>query len=328
MAVLSGGGDVEAVDAVGCRPLDVAPLGAAGHEVRSLLLRCAMLCSAAWAGDVEEVRQQLSMKNPPPAAAKGMHGCSSLHLAASGGHYDIVRLLIDVGAPVDSDAAPKASYDGYWTGVAPGRAAEADFETLPTTKIRLRTPLMMAIAANHITIAELLISEGADPSVPGMAELATTPEAARAVYMWGSIPLWLAAQVGDVDALTNAYANDPGGIAMDDRLTCTGTSRLPEHRDLTKSDGRLEDRPVYTALHLACARGHTGVVKLLLEWIVKVEGDGAKSDLKSPRHALNKMAGPFLWTPLHVCVWAAKPDLVRLLLTAGANQDIVDICKR
>ena len=65
-------------------------------QVRRLLLHAILLCSAALAGQLEEVEHCLNQPYLSPNAL-GLRHKTALHLAAIAGHVSIVQLLINRG---------------------------------------------------------------------------------------------------------------------------------------------------------------------------------------------------------------------------------------
>ena len=86
---------------------------------------------AAWRGDTRAMRDLLA-RDPSLATTPGCTGGAPIHLAASMGHADIVRLMIDQGASVDA-----SDRDGV-------------------------TPLLSALVGRQNGVVAMLIAKGAD----------------------------------------------------------------------------------------------------------------------------------------------------------------------
>lgn len=91
------------------------------------------LLDAIWSGDPEEVRVLLKSKGSHDIDAIGMDAITALMLASRDGHTEIVKLLIDAGALVNTE-----TYEhGY-------------------------TALYLASMKGHLEVVKLLIANGAD----------------------------------------------------------------------------------------------------------------------------------------------------------------------
>ncbi|XP_022778482.1 26S proteasome non-ATPase regulatory subunit 10-like isoform X1 [Stylophora pistillata] len=89
------------------------------------------ICSLAYEGKFNELTEKIELK-PNLATKLDENERMPLHWAASGGHSDIVKHLLDLGVPTDNKD------DAQWT------------------------PLMIAASAGRDTIVYMLISIGAD----------------------------------------------------------------------------------------------------------------------------------------------------------------------
>ena len=155
-------------------------------------------------------------------------GMTAVHLAARGGHAELVALLAEAGVPLDVQDV---------RGMTPLMlAAEQNKEDLVKTLLahsadmangdtRGRTALMLACQNGHLPVTELLLSRGA---------------ASCFVDLFGQPPLWIAAENGHsaVVRFLLLAAADPNA--------------------LRRSDGA-------SPLWIAVAQGHIAVAKLLLE---------------------------------------------------------------
>ena len=124
---------------------------------------------AADAGDAGILSTMLDDGIDPHVKRQGL---TALHVAASAGHPDVVRLLVDAGldvnlGPDDADAriADAAGYGNpQMFSMLKGGAPEPDAIARATT---LRTPLNLAVENGHSDVAALLIDAGADVNAGG-----------------------------------------------------------------------------------------------------------------------------------------------------------------
>lgn len=85
------------------------------------------------------------------------------------------------------------------------------------------------------------------------------------------------------------------------------TGDLSKVVQLVKKDTSALDKENRTALHLACAKGHADIVKVLLEW-----------------HAKSNIGDSEAKTPLLKAVECGHDDCVKLLIDHNAHVDAVD----
>jgi len=194
----------------------------------------------------------------------GYLGWTPLNVAANSGHVDVVRYLLDKGADMEHRS------ESGWT---PLKSAACNGHTATVTLLLQRgadvraaadrgwTALHSAANSGHGDIVQLLIDHGADPALPTMD---------------GWTPLTLAADKGKTDAVR--------------ALLCKGA-------DISLACGNG-----WTPLTLASDSGHVDIVKLLLE------------------HGANVMSPcNHGWTPLSLAAGADRATVVKLLLEHGAN---------
>ena len=99
-------------------------------------------------------------------------GLTALHVAASGGHLDAVRLLVDAGVEVDlgPDEADARIANAAGYGSPHMLASIIGEDPGPDEIARatsLRTPLNLAVENGHEEVAALLIDGGADVNAGG-----------------------------------------------------------------------------------------------------------------------------------------------------------------
>jgi serine/threonine-protein phosphatase 6 regulatory ankyrin repeat subunit B len=125
-------------------------------------------CVALETGAFAQVQEMLA-KGPQLLSTRcGKYEESALHVASRLGHLEIVRLLLQKGAPIDDkdglDGTPlhRAAYNGRHDVVAllleRGARVNARGDRFD------QTPLFSAAANGHSTIVELLLNKGANPN--------------------------------------------------------------------------------------------------------------------------------------------------------------------
>ncbi len=240
-------------------------------------------------------------RDPSLAVAPDAMGNTPLHLAAQVGSVDILRLLLDVGAPVDvgdrdnSTALDVAAQCGQMDAVRLLVEAGADARHRDNNGM---TALHFASYEGHDDAALYLLEHGADPAAAtnrgsvalhGAALRGSTPTVA--VLLEHGVP---------------ANARNAGGFTP----LLSGTAGQADAelvRLLLEHGAWVDDRDLEgtTALHNAAWRGNLDVVRYLIE-------QGASID------ALMNGGGN---TALHNAASTGNIEVVRALLDAGSQAD-------
>jgi ankyrin repeat protein len=128
----------------------------------------AALVEAADQGKVEAVRLMLDLGFPVDARGE-VNGATALHAAAGAGSAEVVRLLIERGADIDAR-------DPFWNG-------------LPVTwaTVGSGAGLGRAPAPDHVTTVRLLVEAGASPDA-WIEEKPPSPEVAQLLNEYGVTP--------------------------------------------------------------------------------------------------------------------------------------------
>ena len=235
---------------------------------------------------------------------KNKDGWTALHIAASKNRLEIVELLIENGAEVDSKGDPSTVF--IWQGGF--------------------TPLHYATVNGHKDIVELLINRGAQ--VNAKTDNGFTPRdwaikrshthIADLLKTYGGKTSSIHTHVRDGD-LAGVQAYLDAGVDINARDENGSTplhwAALEGHKDIVEllinrgaEVNATSEIGGWTPLHMAASKNHIQVVSFLIK-------KGADEDAKA-------IIGG--WTPLH---WAASEDydqIVKLLIDNGAKINVKD----
>jgi ankyrin repeat protein len=196
---------------------------------RSEVERYDDLLAAAYEGDLEEVGRLVAGKADPEV--RDGYGRTPLHLAAYGGHHEVMRLLVEAGA--NPDALEHDFYD-----IVTIAAVADDLETLRVAlslgasarNITSRyegTALIAAAHLGHVEVVQVLIEAGA--------------------------PLDHVNNLGWTAVIESIVLGDGGA-----RHRATLQALIDAGADLD-----ITDRDQRTPLQLATRRGYTDMVRML-----------------------------------------------------------------
>jgi ankyrin repeat protein len=290
-----------------------------------------LLHVAAFAGQLANVDLLLRRGLDVNAREKG-DNTYAMHWAAAAGHLDVVRRLADAGGDVvghgddhelevigwastwdgSDDAAHRAVADflvsrgarhHIFSAIAFNMADEvrrivaSNPEALSQRQSHnedFRLPLHFAVLRNRPEMVALLLELGADPLATdgtgySAAAYATQPDVDRSVMEM------IRARVGTTDLFTDLALGDWDSAA---RI-------LKENPGVVKPGGAGSG-----VLHLMAKRNNVAAVKWLLD------------------HGVDPSARWNHWgaevTPLHLAILGGHPEVVRVLLAAGADPSIRD----
>ncbi|CAE7037227.1 Ank2 [Symbiodinium sp. CCMP2592] len=294
-------------------------------EVVSLLLEAradtekgSPLCSACASGVAQAVRMLLGAgADTRTRAADG----PPVYIAADRGYIDILKLVLEARANANDTSREdtplyRASFRGYAVTVRLLLEAMATVDTL----VHGKTPLEAASGRGHCKTVRLLLNAKADKDTSSALCSAIRNEQAEVVSelltarantddtATGDTPLGLAAGRGMsamVRMLLQARA-DINKVAEGAEAplckACAG-GHIDVARSLLEAGA---DRNLGSPLCSACDDGHTEIVQLLLT--ARADKDACNIDGRTP-------------------LWLASslnfPDVVRLLLSAGADPNFV-----
>ena len=234
-------------------------------------------------------------------AASNEYRRTALHIAVQKGHRELVELLIQHRASLDSrersgntplHVAAICRNNGDCTIAKFLIAAGADINALSNNN---KTPIMHAITERWLEIAQLLIAHGADLAVAELNKGYTALHLAAAVDCPDIITMLVEAgmdiEIKDIKGTTSlGLAASKGHVASVAKLL-----RLGADLHATDDDG-------FEPIHLAACNGDIQVMSYLLN-------NGA--DLEA-RTAVGL-------TPLHCAILQSQTDSVDYLLQTGAD---------
>ncbi len=286
-----------------------------------------------------------------------LQGNNLLHLATAAAHLDLAKTLISMGADAGApDAQGQSSLalamKNGWTGLLPELAAAGADPNLPGPAGE--TLLEKAVAARNTEIISALVRIGADPllrppGIDGITPLEAAiaggdssvitalvpPRSALDAPEWGKA-LWFAFSTGDLELARRllkkgVLARQPGSEGLRITEAAARSGRITWMKMLLDY-GHESGRSVYYASknrdHLTARFlldcGACPNVTLIPTWETPLavslrEGDTRLATLLLQRGATANLRLPEKQKPLHLALVTGNHQLVRHLLSAGAN---------
>ncbi len=182
------------------------------------------LQKAATEGNLVEVDANLFLGKKDIVNEKNSYGFTPLDAAAAGGWVDAAKRLLDNGADINGGSAS-------------------------------RTPLHLAVDANHAEVVELLLARGANTK-----DGVSSPLHIAAEKGYRQIAQMLIKSGANVNAGAGSYQGTPLLVACNNGKAALVQFLLDKSADIQAVDGEKR-----TALHLAAQRGDMETVQLLLQ---------------------------------------------------------------
>ncbi|KAJ8386825.1 hypothetical protein AAFF_G00166200 [Aldrovandia affinis] len=329
-SLLNMGADISAPDIHGQTPLHLAAENDHSEVVKLFLKHRPELATlanmegatcahiAASKGSVAVIKELLKFNKGGMTSAHNKTNISCpLHLAAAGGHTEVVNVLLEAGAPAAEENAEGmtaihlAARNGH-THILDVLKGNISLK-ISSTKTGL-TALHVAACFGQVDfVREILTKVPATlrSEAPNSSGWEGVPGRQQPTES-GFTPLHLAAQSGH-ESLVRLLLNYPG-VQADAETDVQGSTPLHLAAQnghtavvgllLSRSSSllHLKDRRGRTCLHLAAASGHIAMARALL-------GQGAEINHTDKG----------VWTPLHYAAKSGCLEMVRFLVESGAS---------
>ncbi|KAJ7691808.1 ankyrin repeat-containing domain protein [Mycena rosella] len=222
---------------------------------------------------------------------------TALHHAAHRDQHDVICLLLEHDADLEARTSSELAPTALHVAASEGRTKTVDLllkcgAVMEATNVYDETPLSLASQYGRPGTVRLLLERGANLEARDLKGLTplhasllgggdqTRSEVVRLLIQYGA----------NVNARSNRGYSPLHSVAMWDRNASTVSLLLDHGVDI---EARI------STLHSACWRGHSNVVRVLLEHDASNDKD--------------------CWTALHCACSTHHPNIVRILLEHGAN---------
>jgi len=213
---------------------------------------------ACWENNIDEVKKQLAGDTRVNVNAPLNDGLTPLHIAAHGGHSDIIKHLIDAGADVTAKI-PTGSTPLY---LAARNGFAGCVKVILERSLHLRKvpdSVLCAAASNgHVEVVRVLLEDGRCNID------ARTDD--------GSTALWIAALQGHNDVVQKLvqHGADVNACTHDGRSALyaaayRGHAKVVETLLKAGADPSMKNSDASTPVHMACYEGHSSVVDVFLQ---------------------------------------------------------------
>ncbi|XP_071700172.1 protein VAPYRIN-like [Rutidosis leptorrhynchoides] len=237
----------------------------------------------------ESLIVELLLANQANTDREDPSACGPIHLAAAGGHVDILKLLLVKGVNV-VDVVTKDGDTALHLAVEQRRRDCARMLLNSGARIDIRnsreneTPLHIAAALGDENMVKLLIQKGANKNIQNRARKTPFDVAAehghtRLLDSLGlADTLCVAVRKGDIKTINKLLESgvtlnglDQHGWTVLHRASFKGQADIVQSLIKKGVDIDVRDEDGYTALHCAVESGHVNVVEILLKKGVDVD---------------------------------------------------------
>ncbi|XP_070176153.1 death-associated protein kinase 1-like isoform X2 [Littorina saxatilis] len=293
----------------------------------------AALFCASEEGNVDGLKELSEMANNIDLSTANKHGETAVHMAASGGHVDVLKFLQDRGVNINikdkqgDTAIYWAARQGHLEAI---RCLHEAGVSLDSNNKSGETAVHVAARYGHAQVVDFLCTAEANINV--IDSLGETPLHSAAWHGYVSIVRTLCAHKAVLDIQNKEGETVLHCSAVRGNLECTKIL-LDYGAPLNYLDKRGS-----TALHLACQRHHSAIALLLLhagcemDTMDKETGESALH--AAAREGLTEVVRTMCsqgctvdpisadgFTPLHLAVRAGNIEISRCLLMSGAQPD-------
>ncbi|XP_076443488.1 death-associated protein kinase dapk-1-like isoform X2 [Babylonia areolata] len=294
----------------------------------------AALFCASEEGNVDGLKELSEMANNIDLSTANKHGETAVHMAASGGHVDVLKFLQDKGVNI-SIKDKQGDTAIYWA------ARQGHLEvikclheaglSLDSQNKSGETALHVAARYGHAHVVKFLCGAGANINV--IDSLGETPLHSAAWHGYVPIVRTLCAHEALLDMQNKEGETVLHCAAVRGNLDCIKIL-LDHGAPLNHLDKRGS-----TALHLACQRHHSGIALMLLragcEMDIMDKETGESALHAASREGLAEVVQTLCslgckvdpvsadgFTPLHQAIKAGHIEITRCLLMSGAQPDM------
>ena len=300
-------------------------------------------CSSGQAEAAKELLAwEATQEFPGDVNERSDGGYTALAYAALNGHVDVVRLLletpgVDCNAPNDEGESP------LYLAASKGRtqvvtALLGHPEVLvETMRWDGRTALLQAAGEGHDTVVSLLLADGRANPNHRLADGFFTPSVMAITGGYTQVVRVLLAD-SRLDVHAPLFGKGWSGGVLQDGESPKGWFKTPLKTVLKRERAKASRYMNITILHLAVIKGHTEIVRVLLQdgrlnpndkdgpnemnllILAATVGnlDVIKTLLDDPRVEVNVSSTSY-GTPLRVAATEGHADIVELLLARGAD---------
>lgn len=249
------------------------------EEVPKKIVLRGFLIAAAQRGSLDKIKLVMEDERYEVDIAEANMGCTPLHYACFYKHIDVVKYLVEHGAPIDAInaagrtpiawAVEQQAYDIVTY------LLESEADPSITDKNNFVAPLHIAAKKNDYKMVELLLSINTETEQWTKVDAKTKD---------GYTAMSYAVQFGNFDmvALLYEYGAEPNIASNDSRITPLHRAVSRKHKEIVKyllennANINIKDSLGRTCLHLAAASGDLEIVQLILSFkpIVLIDNMG------------------------------------------------------